>query len=89
MMIDILIYHEKKSDACHEQFYILCKILFNCDNAENNDDRADEFDVADKDYNEYDANDADNSYCHGDNCYDHDDDNDDDNLRMAFQDCVH
>ena len=87
-MIALLIYQEKKTDAFQIQFYILCKILYSCD-AENNDDRANEFDDADKDYNEYDANNTDNSYSHGDNCYDHDDDNDDDNLRKAFQDCVH
>ena len=59
-MIDILIYHEKKSDACHEQFYILCKILYSCD-AENNDDRANEFDDADKDDDDHDDdNDDDN-----------------------------
>ena len=81
-------YIKKKTDASQEQFYILCKILYYCD-AENDDDRADEFVDADKDYNEYDANDTDNSYCHGDNYYDHVDDNDDANLRMAFQDCVH
>ena len=58
-MIDILIYHEKKSDACHEQFYILCKILNNCD-AENDDDN-NEFDDADKDDDDHDDdNDDDN-----------------------------
>ena len=59
MMIDILIYHEKKSDACHEQFYILCKILSNCD-AENDDDN-NEFNDADKDDDDHDDdNDDDN-----------------------------
>ena len=47
----------KKTDACHEQFYILCKILYNCD-AENDDDN-DEF--ADKDDDDHDDdNDDDN-----------------------------